>query len=531
MRSRLTAIGTAVLVAVLPVIEGCQTTAGGPAKHQVESGQTPESEKRVSKAVYLPFYDQSDHLRDLLAANDLAAAEKLYSEQGAYFESRNDVNGPLLRTLAEALNEEYAADLQSAFDALTAIEWPSAKGQWPEIRSALTQASGVIETYPDTGILAQEPYRHETVGALTARLAALETEIAADAEKNFLAMDPFDGVAFDSIYPAVIDMPSVMKKSFPAMADRLRSASPPELERFSATYGKVTLGAENWGNLGSLYVSAYLRQSEPAPDDVTSVLAAVAAARSAGFEPAEVSDLNIAFVEVTSRTMLKQGQIEFPAEIDVDLPFRVEKANIEQAIGTVSSGDTAITIIFDVALAKSRRRVSENRRVPSTVLAGYRSEPNPDYAVAQTDVNNAQLKVQQAAIDSASVRAQGCYGAGCLVQGFATLAAGAMRGQAEDELKVAMERLKATPMNIDKPIFEKYSYDLATVRASKAMTVHYYVIDSEKKRLFKSTFDVEEKEDFKVAYSVKSEDPEKDAIAANTIRRRLSTTGKTNLRV
>ena len=47
------------------------------------------------------------------------------------------------------------------------------------------------------------------------------------------------------------------------------------------------------------------------------------------------------------------------------------------------------------------------------------------------------------------------------------------------------------------PRFEGYQYQVATVKGSKTMTVHYYVIDHKKKNTyFKSTFDVVEKKEF-----------------------------------
>ena len=50
----------------------------------------------------------------------------------------------------------------------------------------------------------------------------------------------------------------------------------------------------------------------------------------------------------------------------------------------------------------------------------------------------------------------------------------------------------------------------ATIIARKSMTVHYYVIDRKKKTYFKSTFDVNEEENFAVAYRIADEDTKKD---------------------
>jgi serine protease Do len=90
-------------------------------------------------------------------------------------------------------------------------------------------------------------------------------------------------------------------------------------------------------------------------------------------------------------------------------------------------------------------------------------------------------------------------------------AAGDLR-KAEESLQGAMTKLNATPLTLQTPVFSRYKYDLASVKARKLMTVHYYIIDKVEKTLFKSSFDVAEEKSFEVAYQVHEDDPDKKAI-------------------
>jgi serine protease Do len=237
---------------------------------------------------------------------------------------------------------------------------------------------------------------------------------------------------------------------------------------------------------------------------------ASAFAREAGLRPARVPGVGLAFVEVTSRTLLKHGQIEFPVAVDVDLPVDVVKAELDEALTDQTAAKADFAVVFDVALAKTQRKVSGMRKMPARILEGYRTEPNPEYAKAQNQVTRAQMEYQRASLNSATAGSQPCYGMGCLAQGMAGMAAAFAEAAARTAMDQAMNVLQATPMTVDIPVFKPYHYDLASVHAAKTTTVHYYVVDRSARTLFKSTFDVVEKKSFEVPYRIAEQDPEAD---------------------
>ena len=163
---------------------------------------------------------------------------------------------------------------------------------------------------------------------------------------------------------------------------------------------------------------------------------------------------------------------------------------------------------------KATRRVTGMSGVPSTVLVGYRTEPNPEYNMAQAELQQAQIELQNISMQTAMSSAQPCYGAGCLAAAIGSLAGIAAKVAARGTVKTAMEKLRGTPMSLQVPVYRGYKFNNATVKASKTMTVHYYVIDRRRVTYFKSTFDVVENEDFQVAYNVEDADPKKDEIVS-----------------
>ncbi len=70
---------------------------------------------------------------------------------------------------------------------------------------------------------------------------------------------------------------------------------------------------------------------EGTPPDFATIMAAISAAKNAGFKITEITDAKVAVIEVTSRTLLEQGQIEFPIAIENDLPFELQAAELDDA--------------------------------------------------------------------------------------------------------------------------------------------------------------------------------------------------------
>ena len=515
-------VKTYVLMALLVLlfIPGCETFRTWGLTGESGSGESASSdeviqgeEKRVSWKFYTPFFDQGDHLKKLVLEEGFSDPAKLYIEQREYFadpknreESRGDLD-----TLAERLNDHHAPDLSAAIQRLEGIAWPAPHDQWDAIRGAISQARIVRNAYPREGLLAEPEYISPLNGELDNAISQMNRRIENGAATEFTAFDHFGEEVFFDLYPVPLQEDAFLDANYPSIEPLLETANTGRLQRFAANLTADRLGVERWRKLGDLYVAASLKESgQVGNPSLANVLKAVTGAREAGFEPKNVPGLKIGFVEITSQTLLKQKQIEFPAQIKVDLPAEIAKADIDQALTNPTAETSDYLIVFDVALAKAKRRVTKTRNNPSTILVGHDTRPNPDYNMAQNEVNIAQTNIQSASMNKASADSQFCQGVGCFGKMISQIAAGAKVSEAQDGLAVAMGKLKSTPMTIEVPRYQNYQFQVATVKGEKTMTVHYYVIDHKKNTYFKSTFDVVEKKNFEVGYNISDQDPDKE---------------------
>ena len=197
--------------------------------------------------------------------------------------------------------------------------------------------------------------------------------------------------------------------------------------------------------------------------------------KEAGFQTTGDEEEKIGFVEVTSKTLLKEGQIEYAVEVNVDIPIPSIKSGLEDALSNPDS--PKYLVIVDIALAKASRRVLGIKKMPSKGLTGYEEEANPEYNIVQNQIINARLKVHRASMSQMSADSQYCTGLACLVKTVGQIAAQAVVTKAQENLTKSMTKLGNAPQMLKHPIYAKYTFDKASIKASKVMTVHYYVLD------------------------------------------------------
>lgn len=501
----------AIVIASL-ALTGCQTSdlgellLKGRTASDSESGGPPEN--RVSWALYTPFYNQGDHLHSLLTEdNNLDDAAQLYIEQKEYFSVKRDKHQETLELLARQLNEPKRTALEGAISGLNGIDWPEPLNDWFAVRKTILTAESTIEAYPSHEILENPDFRSPKVKRLEQTLAEVKDGLREDAPARFMEFEHFSPTPFFEVYPIKLNESSVMTTNFTAIEPKLARAGTGGLKTFAANYPEGLFKTEHWNRLGDMFIAASLREAGGQESaDLNTILGVIKNAKKAGFEPKKVPGFKFAFVEVTSKTLLEHGQIDFPATVDVDIPVQAVKADLDEALTNPTAEGADFLIIFDVALAKASRRVLNLKQVPSVLLFGYKTVENPEYAVAQQNVEIAKINFNSAAIQASGYHGQGLAGA------FSQLGASIGRSRARDKLNEAMQALANTPKTLQEPVYKKYNFDKAAIVARKIMTVHYYVIDQKKKVYFKSTFDVSEEENFNVAYRVDSEDTKEQEV-------------------
>ncbi|MCW8914885.1 MAG: trypsin-like peptidase domain-containing protein [Magnetovibrio sp.] len=183
----------------------------------------------------------------------------------------------------------------------------------------------------------------------------------------------------------------------------------------------------------------------------------------------------IAVAEVTSKTMLRMGHIDFPMSIELDLPVQAERMSLNDILDPQADGPR-FAFVFDVTMAKASRRVVNLKGEPSTVFLGYAGSP---VSIAPSDPAANAASNQN--LQSSNNMAQSYVG----------------KSQA-----------------LGAPLIFAYEYNKAQIDARRTMSVTTYVIDRVKRTYVKSNFDIEDQNRFEVVYGVSRHDPKRNNISA-----------------
>lgn len=436
----------AVWAAVL-ALSGCQTTdlAGLPGFRKPPTAQ-------LEALVGDGLYDEAD---------------RFYGDHAGALGADPDAAATLKR-LAGALTEKHIAAVQRAAIALGTVTWPVPSEQWGDVAAPLTAARNAVRTFDAFHVMNRPGQMPAAAAALKADLAAREETIRAGAVADLLAYRAADGQTFFSAYPLPLDPPRFLSANAESIVRRL-DGDGGAIQALVTAAPQVRAVPALTKALGRAFAAAMARESENRGDVVRAFAWMSARARAAalGLDPGTAQARGadeIAFVEATSQTLLRQGQIDFPAGVDVDLPVRFAKAALEDVLSKSPTEAPRFVVVFDVALAKASRRVLNLKEIPSTIFVGYGDAGSRGVAAGNT---------------SAGPRSLALFG----------------------------------PRGTGEPLFQAYAYTKATVQARKTLTAHYYVIDRRARTVFKSAFDVSEEERFDVGYNIHAADPRKNLLA------------------
>jgi serine protease Do len=444
------------------------------------------------------FVDQGDHLKDLADAREFESASSLYSKyRDEFFYTRQEKYAQVIGGVAIGLDGIYKQVFAHSGNALVQHIGTN-ESNWPAARDAVDKASQLLEAFTALPIVKDFPTQPPNAAELRRVIEESQAYWRKQAAASFALFDLKRD--FFASYPIKLSNPAeVLEEAVPQMIDALRSAGRDSLLIFAKTYKPVLGSSKAHSLLSNLYVEMEL-QSAGASDRLRFASKALANAREAGLNPTQVPRLRVAFAEATSQTLLKEGQIEFPVSIELNLPFEVKKTSLDEALAADGSQFDYV-IVLDVSLARTLQRVQKREEMPSQYLAGVRQQPNPVYEQARMAVYQAQSALN-------SNQSQYCYGAGCLGKAIAGIALAA-------RLQEQQNFFAATPMMIDHSVYAEYNFSVSDVEARKAVTANYYVIDLASRTYFKSLFDVAEAKTFRVAYRLHDKDKDRASHLRN----------------
>ncbi len=478
-------------LAISVILNGCVTL--GPADTTETQASALPNVISEQERSYSFFYDQGSHLKDLIKAGQYEDASSLYKKyQSEFFDPKKEKYAAILDGLAASMNERYQPRFEAARGALSQ-QASIDPASWPMAETAIGKAKQELEAFAPHEALARGSRRSSTRDALAESLHSTESAWRGVALDAFVAYDTSSN--FFAIYPVGFnDHAAELSKTFPRVEERLRAGGKDAVLGFVRAY-KTDFNPVMMEKLSNLFVELALSTVPATIDRLKAALSAVAEARKEGLSPTEVPDIMIAFIEVTSQTLLKEGQIEFPVGIDVDLPFKTVKTTLDEALGgTGATFDYVVAL--DVSMARSLHRSQKRDEKASQFLSGHRDVHNPAYEPARMAVYQAQSAVS-------SNDAQYCKGYGCLAKSISGIA-----------LAIALNESNTvfaqTPMTLTEPVYQNYQFSVSDVAVRKAVTANYYVINAKNRNYFKSIFDIGEEKQFRLAYNLNEKDKNLD---------------------
>ena len=463
---------TGLILLTLGSVAACQMTAS-------DSG--PSNDLATARISFPSFYNPGDDLKGMLAQSDnVTHALDLVDREWAFFQNSETKAkyAALLGKVAHTVNQRHAPVMEKAGAALAAIEWPTPQSRWPSVKNAIDRAQAASAAYPKSRLLASQAHRSPALMQLEARLKSLTTAIAVAAPGQFVAFPHSKAANFFDAYPMRLNGDALHAQDQEALARFIGQQTRGQLKSLAEVYDHRTLGSGLWARMGDRYADL---SAATLPRGLGSPLRrtlAQAAARNAGFGPGMASGLKVAFVDATSKTLLTSGEIDFSAEIDLDLPVETSTDSLDKTVASAGPGAPDLIIIFQIVVAKASRRVVELTQIPSTLFVGFSR-------FGATTTANVSANLQSAKPSNGVV--------------------------APDDIG-QNRNVIGQPKALGDPVMAAYHYDKARIIARKNMTVRYYVIDRRRNAYLSSLFDAHELDRFEVAYRIDANDPRRPRL-------------------
>jgi serine protease Do len=504
-----------VLLLLLPTLSACvpgfsRTPNQSDVSASLRSNiQAPDDDDQYEEKNYSIFYDQGDHFEELVMQGYYQKAATLYEDyKTSYFDKKTVFSGtknkethrPSMEIVAASLNAQYREKLSSFMvnlDPYTSrIPEPE---KWSHIKEGINNAEKIIYEYESCVFLKEFDYKLKEITKLHKVVRKVLNKLD-DSKKNaFFSFNIFGSDDFFEKYPYIIPNKNLFFENYiEEIKKKLEAADCLMLECFNSIYGKY-LNEEFKNYVGNLFVEKDLATNISAldPIDLGCIANSLKKTKEKGFFLKNYKGKRVSFVEVTSKTLLKEGHIEFPAEVDVNLPFEYRACELNDAFKDNNQSD--FILIFDVAQANVKRRVIKKENVKSKYLSGYKSVDNPNYRRASLEISEAERAL-------ISAQYQNCYSPNVWVQLACEIAKAAAVNEAQQKLNAAKQAYIGTSPTLEEPIHEAYHFNVSDVDVTKLMTVNYYILDRINRKYYKSQFDVRERKSFRLAYNLKDED-------------------------
>ena len=482
---RFTFVGVAVIL-----LSGCATT-------DTMGSIGSNLGSNVSSSITSLFNQRGSTLSALIESKKFREADDYFAKERTYFRENKKENIPTLEKLRVGLAAIWDPQIEPAISRIT-ISKIARPENWGEAKNSLVAGNKTYTDVSTVEIFKEPGFELKSAVALKAALSATENEWEKTSQDAFKNYDHLAGESFFAKYPVELDV-SFLDSNFSLTSQLVGSLTAEQLGVFATTYSTQISRSDPMTSLMTThYLGKYLEKA-PKPVSLVSVIDAIKRAKAAGFNPKTVPGIKIGFAEVTSQTLMKEGHIEFPAQVTMDLPFEPTKAEIDELLVGQDKTYPDFLIIIDVAKASTSRRILAKTDAGSRFVSGSRTEPNPAYEVARGKLYEAR---------SGLARAQGTYSpslAAAIINGIAV-------GVWSSNVKNAEAALYSTPPSVTSDLTSEYKYNTSEVKPNRVMSTNYYVIDRATKKYYKGVFDAAESKTFKISYNLHDRDTQRHQI-------------------
>ena len=281
---------------------------------------------------YSIFFTPASHIAQLLDDGDLEAANEVFVEQNDYFtenvESSLEVRDRLARETAASL----APNIKKAKDNLKAISWPVSPKEWKSISSTIIKTDEIIHGIDVYDILKNRHNEVQFLNALKVELSGFKSKLKDTAVGVFSEYAILDNSNFFDQYPIILDAREFLVTHESVWMNHLEFADIDQLLHLNSEYGKQ-LPDSIAADLGKRYYKTIISNDvADAKPGFGRLIQALNATLEAGLTLEEIPDGKVAFIQVTSRTLLDEGEIEFPISINVDVPFETAAIGLARII-------------------------------------------------------------------------------------------------------------------------------------------------------------------------------------------------------
>lgn len=406
----------------------------------------------------------------------------------------------LLQRLSTAFNAMYEPEMDNLMLVLNKVSG-EAPDRWAEERSVISKSNTLMSDYKKLQIFSEPEFQTPKLALLTTALTATQSTLASAALEAFKNFDHSSAESFFTQYPypLAVNFFATNAASFEAFIKQLNVA---QIVHLKSKYPEH-IGSNS--KFTELLQNRFIEVSLPiasVPHSIGKVLTVIKNAKAAGFPVKNIPGAKITFVEVTSKTLLSEGQIEFPTQIDMDLPFEPIKADVDTVLDSTEKAGSNLVIILNVTTSSVARRIISKKDLTSKFVSGTRTDPNPEFQVAQNNVFESQN-----GLTNARSKSSGGGFAVALINGIAV-------GMWSNKLQEAQRTLGSTPMMVKSDEFQPYKYSSSDISATRIMTANYFVIDKTTNRYYKGSLDISENKSFKIAYNISEKDPESGKIVS-----------------